>query len=239
MHLDEFYRYQAKARRLTNVADVQALTALNTRLYDSIVLPWLPRNRNARIYEAACGPGIFLNWLRLRGYDNLAGSDFSDVQIALAQGAGFEVRLADSITELGNLASDSLDCVVALDFYEHLPKEALMDFLHVSRRVLRSGGTLILRGPNGDSPVVGRALYNDITHITTYTSVAFTVLLEMAGFSTVQFRDDALASIAKRRWLYVPASWVAQRVLRLLLRLATRENIQCTSASFFLCAWKA
>jgi 2-polyprenyl-3-methyl-5-hydroxy-6-metoxy-1,4-benzoquinol methylase len=238
MELEQFYRYQAKARRITSLADVRAMAAFNTRLYDTVILPWLPEDLTAPLYEAACGPGVLLSWLASRGYRNISGSDFSDVQIELARSAGFNVKVADSIAELRLLAPNSLQGIVALDFYEHLSKEAFLDFIHECSRTLRLGGRLILRGPNGDSPVVGRALYNDITHVTTYTSIAFTALLEMAGFSRTEFRDDTLASIPSHRWLRIPIAWTAQRLLGLLIRLATREKIECLSASFFLCAWK-
>jgi hypothetical protein len=113
-----------------------------------------------------------------------------------------------------------------------------LDFLKESERVLRPGGTLILRGPNGDSPVLGRALYNDITHYWALTAVAFNALLTMAGFSRVAFKDETLASIGKNRWLLVPLAWIGQHVYRAMIRLATRENITCLSSSMFLCAWK-
>jgi SAM-dependent methyltransferase len=131
-----------------------------------------------------------------------------------------------------------VDCLVGLDFYEHLPKEVLLDFLQEARRVLAPEGRLVLRGPNGDSPVLGRALYNDITHVTALTSVAMTAVLRMSGFSRVAFADDTLASIGRLRWLLVPASWLARRLLRLVFRLATREDIRCLSSSFFVCAWR-
>ena len=51
MELEQFYRYQAKARRLTSLGDVRAMVARNTRLYDIVLLPWLPEDRTTRIYD--------------------------------------------------------------------------------------------------------------------------------------------------------------------------------------------
>jgi SAM-dependent methyltransferase len=233
-----YYRYQAKARGLNSVADVMKVVAQNTMLYDKIVLPWLPENREAAIYEAACGPGIFLHWLRKRGYTNASGTDSSEAQIDLAKEGGLRISLVDSIEDLRRCPASSLDCLVALDFYEHLPKELLLDFLVEAERVLRAGGRLILRGPNGDSPVLGRALYNDITHQGALTTIAFNAVLTMVGFQRTEFKDDTIAGIHKQRWLRVPIAWLGQQIFRSLIRVATRENIQCLSASMFLCGWK-
>lgn len=233
-----YYLYQAKARGLHTVADVQAVVAANTPLYDRLILPWLPANRAAAIYEVACGPGIFLHWLARHGYTRAEGSDSSTVQIELAAAGGLRVKLADSIGELRSFAESTLDCIVGFDFYEHLPKEVMLDFFSEAARVLKPGGCMILRGPNGDSPVLGRALFNDITHQWALTTVAFGAVLRMVGFRSVEFKDDALASIQQRRWLKLPFAWAAQAILRSLLRSATRESIQCLSASFFLCARK-
>lgn len=238
MEVSEFYRYQAQARKLTRVGDVKALSVLNTRLYNDIILPWLPLDRSARIYEVACGPGVLLTWLRSTGYSNIRGSDFSEVQIEVAAAGGFDVRQADSVEELRAISEGTLDCIIALDFYEHLEKSIFLDFLSEAYRALKPGGRLILRGPNGDTPVMGRALYNDITHITTYTSVAMNAVMEMIGFRDTAFRDDTLAAIQQDRWIKVPLAWLSQQILRTLIRLATRENILYFSASYFICSNK-
>jgi len=238
MKVEEYYKYQAIARGLHSVEDVQTLVRANTRLYDCIILDWLPLKKDAAIYEVACGPGIFLHWLRSRGYTNIRGSDSSKAQIDLAEAGGLPAKLADSLLELRALEADSLDCIVGFDFYEHLPKEIMLDFISDTHRLLRPGGRLILRGPNGDSPLVGRSLFNDITHHWAMTSTAFRAVLQMVGFERVEFRDDALASIQRHRLLKVPITWLAQIFLRMLLRAATREELACLSASFFVLAVK-
>jgi SAM-dependent methyltransferase len=238
MDLSKYYMYQSIARGLKTPADVVKISEIYFDVYDRLLRDWIPANREAHIFEVACGPGIFLLWLKANGYQWAVGSDSSDVQIGLAKGNGLEVKLIDAIADLRSYSDASLDCVVALDFYEHLPKELLLDFLSESFRVLRSGGRLILRGPNGDSPVVGRALYNDITHFWALTSVAFDAILKMSGFSHVDFRDDTIASIVKQRWVRVPLARLGQTLLRALIRVSTRENIKYLSSSFFICASK-
>lgn len=238
MDAGEYYTYQAKARSLFSVNDVDRLAALKSPLYDRVLLKYLPASKSAQIYEVACGPGIFLKWLRQHGYENVFGSDSSKAQIDLAQQGKLPAILADSLKELSAMPDNSQDCIVGLDFYEHLPKEIMLDFFASAQRVLRPNGTLILRGPNGDSPLIGRSLFNDITHHWALTSVAFRAVLQMLGFHHICFEDDALASIERNRPLKLPVAWLSQIILKFLLRSATREDIKCLSASFFVIASK-
>lgn len=233
-----YYEYQAVARSLNSREDVDRLAREMAPTYDRLLNRWLPSGRTAAIYEVACGPGILLRYLKTLGYDNLGGSDSSKCQIDLARSAALPVRLADSLEELRAAPAGSWDCLLAIDFIEHLPKDILIEFLSVTHRVLKPGGVLILRAPNGDSPFVGRNLFNDITHVWAYTSVASRALLQMAGFQRIEFADESLASIRRQRWLKVPAMKLAQGILRRLIRWATREEIHCLSPSIYIAAWK-
>jgi len=233
-----YYRYQAEARGHCSLEDVIRDAEIKARIYDKLVAPWLPKARDAEIYEVACGVGIVLRWLQKLGYTRIHGSDSSEAQIRFAQELKLPVNLADSLEELRSFPAGGVDCIIAFDFYEHLPKEIMLDFFAEAYRALKPTGCLILRGPNGDSPVVGRALFNDITHHWALTTTAFRATLNMIGFRRVAFEDDALASIQHHRWLKVPLAWVAQIILRTLIWSATRELSLCLSSSMFLCAWK-
>jgi 2-polyprenyl-3-methyl-5-hydroxy-6-metoxy-1,4-benzoquinol methylase len=206
--------------------------------YRRLLSGWLPAARDAVIYEVACGPGIMLRFLREAGYTRIGGSDTSEEQITLARAANLRVSLSDSVEEVRRKAPRSLDCLIAIDFIEHLPKDALIDFFGEVHRVLNSGGCCILRAPNGDSPLVGRNLFNDITHYWCYTSIALQALLRMAGFERVEFADESTAMLQRHRWLKVPVMKTCQALLRLIIRLATRENIRFLNPSLYVCAWK-
>lgn len=233
-----YYAYQATARGLRTSADVEALTNFMASTYRRLLSGWLPTDRSAAIYEVACGPGVMLRYLKGAGYTNVSGSDSSAEQIELARSAGLAVLQADSLQELETHEENRWDCLIAIDFIEHLPKDMLIRFLALGQRKLKPGGCLILRAPNGDSPLVGRNLFNDITHFWAYTSIATRALLGMAGFMRVELADESVAALERQRWLKVPLMKVSQRLLRLLLRAATRENVEYLSPSIYVAAWK-
>src|SRR5438445_3626643 len=218
MNGSAYYDYQAKARGLTSSADVDALVELMSPFYHRLVCPWLPNTRSAAIYEIACGPGIMLRFLKELGYTNITGSDSSACQIELAKSAGLAVLLADSREELRTHPNSRWDCLIAIDFVEHLPKDTLIDFFAQSYRTLRPGGRLILRAPNGDSPLAGRNLFNDITHVWAYTTIATQALLQMAGFGRVEFAEESCASIRHHRWLKIPLMKLFQALIRCSIR---------------------
>jgi SAM-dependent methyltransferase len=228
-----FYQNQAKARGLDTLADVEAMAPMINRVYDALVLLELPANKSADIYELACGPGLVLSWLKRRGYNRATGTDFSAPYVALATQAGLSAELKDSIIDLKAKANESQDVLIAIDFMEHLPKDIFVEFLAESLRVLRPGGVLILRGPNADSPLCGRNLYNDITHCWAYTTISLAAMAKVFNFSQLVVKDDC-ASPAPGKWqLLFPLTWLARKLLNILWALATRERILYWGPSYF------
>ena len=223
-HLD-YYRYQAEARQIHTAVDVAEVARQKSYLYDQIVLPRLKSRQGQRIVEAACGHGSFLYWLQNRGFDKILGVDSSTEQTALAQSAGLNIETTEINQWLDAQQSESIHVIVGIDLIEHLPKDDLVAFLQNSHRVLQKGGLLILRYPNGDSPLVGMNLFNDITHIWTYTTTAMRSLSEMCGYANAEFNDESAAAIRDHRWLKVPLCKFSQKILGALFQAATREKI--------------
>jgi SAM-dependent methyltransferase len=232
------YEYQAIARGLRTPSDVEALVDYIAPAYRHLLPRWLPSNRDAAIYETACGPGIMLSYLKRAGYTNASGSDSSACQIELARAAHLNVKLADSIAELEIFPDDYLDCLIAIDFIEHLPKDVLIRFFELAYRKLKRKSSLILRAPNGDSPFVGRNLFGGITHVWAYTAGETRALLQMAGFGMVEFGEEGLALVRRQRWIRVPLMRLANAFLRALIYAATKEKIEFLAPSLYTAAWK-
>lgn len=146
--------------------------------------------------------------------------------MALARRVGAQVDLDDVNRWLARQPNNHFSALVAIDLAEHLPKDDFMDLLRGAAAALSPGGSLILRLPNGDSPLVGMNLFNDITHVWTYTPNCLNSLSQMHGFSRTEFADEGYAAIRDHRWLKVPLGKFSALILRTLVRFSTRERIQ-------------
>lgn len=231
----KYYQFQAQARGVHGFADIERTCAMNAHIYDRIVLPWIARFRPSRVAELACGHGAFLLWLKQRGFDLVQGVDSSAEQLALAAQTGCVVRQAEANEWLRNQVENSLGAIVAIDLVEHLPKDSFVELLELCRRVLAPGGKLVLRLPNGDSPLVGLNLFNDITHVWTYTSTCLNSLGQMTGYLSNDFVDESIVAIRDHRWIKVPLARVSQQVLRILLRCAARHPVPSWSPHLWAC----
>jgi SAM-dependent methyltransferase len=100
--------------------------------------------------DAGCGTGGFLAWAAGTGaFDRLCGIDISAEAIELARetvpGAELHAAPLDRIP----FGDEEFDLAVSLDVLQHVPEGVLDVGLKELRRVLRPGGTLLVR-TNGD-----------------------------------------------------------------------------------------
>jgi 2-polyprenyl-3-methyl-5-hydroxy-6-metoxy-1,4-benzoquinol methylase len=223
-HLD-YYKFQAEARGMRSLDDVRRAAHEKSYLYRRIVRPWLPEKTDLPIAELACGHGSFLHWLKDEGFKNVVGVDGSAEQIELARQVRVSAALDDVNHWLALQSAGHFAALVGIDLIEHLPKDQFMELLHAAHQCLAPGGSLILRLPNGDSPFVGRNLFNDITHVWTYTPNCLNSLAAMHGFSRAEFKDEGSDAIRDQRWLKVPLSKLSTAICRTICWMACREKI--------------
>jgi SAM-dependent methyltransferase len=96
----------------------------------------------------------------------------------------------DALDYLRQSQSASVDFVSALNFLEHLSKDALLTILNETRRVLRPGGTLVAMVPNAISPFGGLTRHWDMTHEWAFVPNNFQQLAALTGFDPdVEFRE--------------------------------------------------
>jgi len=219
--------------------DVERVAISEARIYNRLILPVLLSDKAGKIYEAAVGPGILQCWMKNHGISELEGSDISRKEVDLAKYFNSRIVQSDAIKDIEErFAQDTFSLIIALDFYEHLQRADLSKFLHVAFSRLQPGGTLILRGPNADSPLVGTNFYNDVTHVWAYTTQSLRTLLSIAGFSRVSFVDDTRSSLHSGRWWKLPLMIVAQTLLTWTFYAASRVKIKYWGASIYVFARK-
>lgn len=130
----------------------------------------------AKVLEIGFGNGDFLVFLKDQGFE-CDGIERREVHNARLQGLGINA----TSTPLTDLAPALYDAVFAFDVLEHMTKPELLDAMVQIERVLKPGGRLLARFPNGASPF-GRYSHNgDLTHLLALTPGSFAQACSLAG----------------------------------------------------------
>lgn len=150
------------------------------------VLRHLPPSRSVDILDVGCGQGMLMRFLLDKGYDSVTGIDLSADQIALARKLGTPNVREGDLFELSAQHAQCYDAVVALDVIEHFDRADVPRLFAAFAALLRPGGILILRTPNGSSPYSGRYQFSDLTHGVIYTNRSLEQVAAVTGFTQVR-----------------------------------------------------
>lgn len=156
------------------------------RLFRALYRRFLPPVKDAVILEVGCGTGSFVAFLRGEGFSRVHGIDVGEEQVAAARRLGIDgIEQADAIPFL-RAHPAAYDLIAALDVIEHFTKDEVLEFLDAVRGGLRSGGRLLLRTPNADSPYHSWIRYGDFTHEVTFTPRSIRQVLRATGFTGIE-----------------------------------------------------
>jgi SAM-dependent methyltransferase len=153
--------------------------------------PLLPRDRDARVLDLACGCGEALYALQQDGFQNITGVDICAEELQKARPyLSATLECADALLYLRRAVTASFDFVSALNFLEHLERDRLLDVLCQIARVLRPGGTLVAIVPNALSPFCGISRYGDLSHEWAFAPDNWQQLAKLTGFSpSIEYRE--------------------------------------------------
>lgn len=136
------------------------------------------------VLEIGYGNGAFLSYCQDRGW-NVTGTELDPGLVTAGLDAGFTVFGSD---ELYTVADRSFDLIAVFDVLEHIPPNAVPEFLTGLSRTLRPDGKIIFRFPNADS-WLGNALQNgDPTHLNAIGYLKMTFFALQSGLKVVKFR---------------------------------------------------
>lgn len=171
-------------------------------------------NRQPHVIEIGFGNGSLLGWLR----DNGAIATGLEVQDQLKQRArqtGFAV-----IDTLAVVPDASVDMVVALDVFEHIRYPDLRRLCEAIHRVLKPGGHLVARFPNGDSPFSMPFQNGDATHVLSIGHGVIVGLMHETGFTVDALRAPAEVPAGLKQHVTLPIKRAMRWLFMTYVRLA-------------------
>jgi SAM-dependent methyltransferase len=133
------------------------------------------------VLDAGSGRGEFLDLLSAEGIEAV-GVDLDRGMVDRCEAKGHNVVLADVIEYLRAAPDDHFGTIFSAQFIEHVPLDALVEFLELSVRKLRPGGVFIAETVNPHSLPAFRTFWTDLTHrAPIYPEVALS-LVKSSGF---------------------------------------------------------
>ncbi len=156
------------------------------KFYKNNYLKYIPDRQNAKILVISCGPGYFVNLLKVEGYTDVLGIDSGPEKIKHAQNKGLNCRLEAAFPFLQKNESP-FDVIIAEQELNHLTKDEIFDFLDLAKKNLSDEGTLIVHSLNGANPMTGaEALAQNIDHFNTLTEISLNQILKHAGYRDIR-----------------------------------------------------
>ena len=139
----------------------------------------------ADVLDIGFGSGAFLAWARERGA-RVAGLEINPVLQAAARARDIEL-LPSSLADAARENARRFDTIVAFDMFEHLDRDELAPALGAASSMLKAGGRLALRFPNGQSPFGLAAQHGDPTHRTALSKTLLDLHLSALPLDCVRY----------------------------------------------------
>ncbi|MBJ7328696.1 MAG: class I SAM-dependent methyltransferase [Solirubrobacteraceae bacterium] len=154
--------------------------------FDVDIVARVPSDRAVSIVDIGCGQGQLVRMLGEHGYTDVWGIDLSQEQVDLAKELGTPNISRDDLFGFAEEHQGGFDVVLAVDLIEHFDRADVQRVFEALSSLLRPGGTLIVRTPNGASPYAGRILFGDLTHGVAYTTKSLEQVAAATAFDRVE-----------------------------------------------------
>ena len=179
---------------------------------------------NLTVLEIGFGNGNFLNYCKNNNWD-VYGVEIIQELLDRATNAGFSV--CDNID---NISNKTFDLVVCFDVLEHIEQEEVTDFLKRIKNILNRNGSLIIRTPNGASPLGLTNQHGDTTHVNIVTATKMEYWSNSAGLE-LKYQNGDIYPIYNGKLFKIP-SRVVKRLLQILIERSLRWIFSPQSKGF-------
>ncbi len=182
-------------------------------------------NNNLKILEVGFGNGNFLNYCKQSNCD-VYGVEIIKELLDRATNAGFSVS-----NDIDNIPhKKTFDLIVCFDVLEHIESEKVVDFLKKLEGILNYDGAIIIRTPNGSSPLGLANQHGDITHVNIVTATKMGHWCNSSGL-VLKYQKGDIYPIYNGKLLKIPSRFV-KRVLQLLIERLLRWIFSPQSEGF-------
>ncbi len=140
---------------------------------------------DADVLEIGFGSGSFIAWAAGKNA-RLVGVEINPVLLKKAREFGLDL-LPNDFESVANLHTECFDSIAAFDVFEHFTTKEIFTRLKAIETMLRPGGHLILRFPNGQSPFGLAPQNGDLTHRVALSRSIFEQLIYSSGLEVVRY----------------------------------------------------
>ena len=116
--------------------------------------------KSPKVLEVGYGRGSFLQFGKQMLWD-ITGVEINQDLVDEAKTNNYNVIAA---RDLNGLKANDFDLVCAFDVFEHIDAEEIHDYVMSLKRLLKPGGIILAKFPNGDSPLGMPNQNGDLTH---------------------------------------------------------------------------
>jgi SAM-dependent methyltransferase len=147
----------------------------------------------SKIIEIGFGQGRFLDFARRSNYD-VRGLELIPDLVAQVRARGHVAEIGTRLSQF-KAEADTFDLVVAIDVIEHLKLDQLVEFFEDAKVLLKTGGHILLRFPNGSSPFSMRIYNSDVTHRLHLNGGSLFQICEPLGLEVVRCGNPAVSVV--------------------------------------------
>lgn len=244
---------EAYAQDQYGSARLEALFAAQVELYrpkTHLLRRWLPRGSRARIVEVGSFVGGFLAAGQEQGWDMMGVDPGAEVN-AFCRRKGFPV-FQGTLTE-APLKERTIDCIAIWNTFDQLPDPE--PTLLAACRLLRPGGLLVVRAPNGECFRQATAWMQKLPRVLNgwlraamawnnllafpylhgYSARTLDKLFARYGLRRVAFQPDTLPRLSDEQ----TKRWAAreERILKLLCAIAARLETSVSVGPVYVAPW--
>jgi len=202
-----------------------ASASVEENLYFSKLKKKFKLGKSLDVLEIGFGNGAFLDFSKTVGW-NISGVELIPNLVDIALQKGF--KAFRSIHDIPN--QNKFDLIVAFDVLEHIETDQILNFLEKIRNLLHPSGVLIIRVPNGSSPLGLSNQHGDTTHQSVITESKVDYWANCINLE-VNYKGGDVYLINNGKFFKVPIR-VLKRTLQLLIERVVRWIFSPQSKGF-------